>query len=98
MKIYLDDERKTPEGWLRTYTALETIKILKNNYVEELNLDHDLGLDPEVGDGYDVVLWIEEMVFNTNYIPPKKINVHSANPSAAEKMRQCVKSIERRVG
>lgn len=93
MKVYLDDERPTPEGWLRVYCPDEAIRMLETGNVEEISLDHDLG-DDERGTGYDVILWIEEAVALRNFRPPR-ITVHSANSSAADKMRAGVLSIER---
>ena len=61
MRVFLDDERTTPEGWIRVYWPSEAIALLQTGEVEELSLDHDLG-DDERGTGYDVVLWIEEAV------------------------------------
>jgi len=61
MKVYLDDERETPEGWVRVYWPDEAIKLLSDGVVTEISLDHDLGDDTR-GTGYDVVLWIEEAV------------------------------------
>ncbi len=58
MKVYLDDERQTPEGWYRVYWPEEAINLLKQGIVTEIGLDHDLG-DDEHGTGYDVILWIE---------------------------------------
>lgn len=55
MKVYLDDERQTPEGWHRFYWPEEAIELLKQGKVTEISLDHDLG-DDEHGTGYDVVL------------------------------------------
>jgi hypothetical protein len=93
MKIYLDDERQTPDGWVRCYWPQEVIELLKNNEVEVVSLDHDLG-DDEKGTGYDVILWIEQEVFLTGYQPPK-IVVHSANSSAKQKMENGIKTIMR---
>jgi len=59
MRVFLDDERTTPEGWVRVYWPDEAIALLESGAVEELSLDHDLG-DDERGTGYDVVLWIEK--------------------------------------
>jgi len=94
MKVYLDDERDTPEGWRRVYWPDEAIELLKTGEVEEISLDHDLG-DDERGTGYDVVLWIEEAVFTTDFVPPK-IRVHSANSSARDKMERGIRAIEAR--
>ncbi|QIH08847.1 MULTISPECIES: cyclic-phosphate processing receiver domain-containing protein [unclassified Pseudomonas] len=93
MKIYLDDERQTPEGWVRAYWPDEVITLLKAGGVSEISLDHDLG-DDERGTGYDVILWIEEAVALQGFRPPR-IQVHSANASAVEKMQAGVRSIQR---
>ncbi|WP_434775080.1 cyclic-phosphate processing receiver domain-containing protein [Pseudomonas oryzihabitans] len=95
MKIYLDDERCTPEGWVRAFWPDEVIHLLQTCCVSEVSLDHDLGNDLR-GTGYDVILWIEEAVALRNFVPPK-IHVHSANTSAAQRMRAGIQAIERRV-
>lgn len=93
MKVYLNDERSTPEGWTRVYWPAEAIELLRTGEVEEISLDHDLG-DDDRGTGYDVVKWIEEQVATANFVPPK-IKVHSANISAREKMELGIASIIR---
>ena len=92
MKIYLDDERQTPVGWVRTYWPEEVIALLSSEAVSEISLDHDLGDDPRTG--YDVILWIEEQVAHSDFIPPV-IHVHTANASARQKMLAGVASIQR---
>jgi hypothetical protein len=93
MKVYLDDERATPEGWHRVYWPDEAIALLQTEKVTEISLDHDLG-DDQRGTGYDVILWIEEAVITRGFVPPK-ISVHSANSSAREKMELGIQSIQR---
>ncbi|MBL0457849.1 hypothetical protein JD499_11615 [Aeromonas enteropelogenes] len=83
MKLYLDDERKTPVGWVRVFWPDEAIAWLKTEMVTEISLDHDLG-DDDRGTGYDVILWIENEVMTNNFIPPQ-IHIHSANVSARRK-------------
>ncbi|OWQ91847.1 hypothetical protein CDN99_05600 [Roseateles aquatilis] len=95
MRVFLDDERSTPAGWVRAYWPDEVIDLLGTGRVVELSLDHDLGND-ERGTGYDVVLWIEEAVALHGFQPPL-IRVHSANSSAREKMEAGIRSIERLV-
>lgn len=95
MKVFLDDERVTPEGWTRVYWPHEAIRLLESGVVEEISLDHDLGDDAR-GTGYDVILWIEEAVALRGFRPPK-IYIHSANSSAREKMEAGVLAIERLV-
>lgn len=93
MKIYLDDERPTPDGWIGCRWPQQVIELLKRGGVTHLSLDHDLG-DDSVGTGYDVVLWIEQEVATTSFVPPV-IAVHSANVSARAKMELGIKSILR---
>ncbi|TDN67141.1 hypothetical protein B0G77_0382 [Paraburkholderia sp. BL10I2N1] len=40
MKVFLDDERATPEGWHRVYWPPEAIRLLEMGSVEEMSLDH----------------------------------------------------------
>lgn len=95
MKVFLDDERPAPPGWIRVRWPDEAIALLKTGSVEEISLDHDLG-DDSRGTGYDVIVWIEEAVALTKFSPPR-ITIHSANPSAADRMKAGVTSIERLV-
>lgn len=92
MRVYLDDERATPAGWVRVHWPDEAIALLETGAVSEISLDHDLGDDAR-GTGYDVVLWIEEAVALRSFRPPK-IYVHSANSSARKKMLAGVRAIE----
>lgn len=94
MKVYLDDERPTPDGWVRCLWPDEVIEYLKTGTVEELSLDHDLG-DDEHGTGYVVLLWLEEKVATEGFVPPALIVVHSANSSARDKMNAAIRSIRR---
>ncbi len=96
MKVYLDDERQTPDGWVRVFWPDEAIDLLKSGCVETISLDHDLGCD-ERGTGYDVVLWIEEAVVSSGFRPPKML-VHSANSSARLKMLAGIEQILKLAG
>lgn len=92
MKVFLDDERKQPPGWILTKTPKETIELLKTGKVTEISLDHDLGDDINIGTGYTVLVWIEEQVFLKGFNPPI-IHIHTANSSARIKMLSAVKKI-----
>lgn len=56
MKVYLDDVRVTPPGWVRTYTVEQTISILKTGNVTYLSLDHDLGICIDCGGDIPIIL------------------------------------------
>jgi hypothetical protein len=94
MKVYLDDERIAPEGWVQVHWPDEVIKLLRTGAVTHLSLDHDLG-DDQRGTGYDVLLWIEQEVALHNFAPPAEINVHSANPAGRKRMLAAIDSILR---
>ncbi len=93
MRVFLDDERPTPEGWVRVYWPDEAIALLAAGGVELISLDHDLGDDAR-GTGYDVILWLEEAVATRGFVPPL-VTVHSANSSAREKMLLGIRAIDR---
>ena len=92
MKVFLDDERVTPDGWWRVYEPHQMIEMLQTGMVTHISLDHDLGDDVNIGTGYDVILWIEEQVVMSDFKPPH-ILIHTSNPSARQKMEQGRKQI-----
>ncbi len=94
MKVWLDDEREAPAGWVRCYWPSEVIELLEGGCVTHLSLDHDLG-DDERGTGYDVLLWVEEAVVTASFVPPVEIKVHSANAGARPKMQSAIGQIRR---
>lgn len=91
MKLWLDDVRSAPEG----YIWLDTVNKVKNcivwheklrETIEFLDLDHDLGYERQA-DGGDVIKlldWLEET--GRNY----PIRIHSQNPVGAENMRRII--------
>lgn len=96
IKIYLDDTRPAPEGYLLCSTPRAVIDLLTQypGQIDEISLDHDLGifaLGVEVT-GYDVLLWLE----SNPHFAPDKINVHSANTAVWLKMKQAIASIKKR--
>lgn len=93
MKIFLDDIRQPPPGWVHVYWPDEMINLLKTGFVEEISLDHDLG-DDNKGTGYDVLIWIENAVVMDGFNPPK-IKIHSANVSARRKMELAIININK---
>ena len=95
MKVWLDDARPAPEGWVRARTAAEAITLLMSGSVVECSLDHDLG-DDEAGTGYDVLLWIKRALVERGVVPPA-ISVHTANPPARKRMLAAVEAIEKLV-
>lgn len=82
MKIWVDDIRTPPDGWLWCLTSEHAISVLKTvsqwhtNPIEIMSLDHDLGGDDTTR---PIVLWCCE-----NDFWPVAVVVHSANPVGRE--------------
>lgn len=93
MRVFLDDKREAPEGWIRTYTVAETIELLKTRQVMELSLDNDLG--EGIPEGYLVLNKLEEIVFNDKTFPVPLMQVHSSNASRVQDMNRAISSIYR---
>jgi len=96
MKLWIDDVRPAPEGyvWCNTVNeARDTIlvcelyaTVLESNRVELIDIDHDAG--DYVSDGGDYIKlldWLEE----TGRSYP--IHIHSANPVGVANMRRIIR-------
>ena len=107
IKIYLDDQREAPEGWVRTRTAAETIEMLAKHEVFALSLDHDLEFEHYgISDtnefssekmertGYDVMMWLEQHPDRL----PQSVIFHTMNPVGRARMQASLDSIRRRHG
>jgi hypothetical protein len=104
MKIFLDDDPRrdswVDDTWTIVRTAGECLDLIAahTGEVEILSLDHDLGDDPLVGTGYDVVKVLEQLVGTGELKPivlPHKIEIHSANPVGRKNIQAAINSIER---
>lgn len=98
IKVWLDDERHSPSGYIHFKTVPELISFYEKNHdkIIEMSLDHDLGENTSTG--YDFVLWLEEKVHFGKYNNIPDIKVHSANPVGRKRMNQALDSIKRRLG
>ncbi|HEX5582349.1 cyclic-phosphate processing receiver domain-containing protein [Gaiella sp.] len=98
MKVFLDDLRDAPEGWVRTRSPEETIALLETGEVTELSLDHDLGLDTPERErtGYTVLAWLEREIGEGRWrFELPRIAIHSANPPGRLRMRRAIEAIQR---
>lgn len=92
IRIYLDDEREAPRGWVRAYTVEEAKKLLLTRTASHLSCDNDLGEgEPE---GHTLLTWLEETVHFDPTFPIPLITVHSANAGRAPAMRQTAAKLE----
>jgi len=95
VKIFLDDERLTPEGWVRVNTVKELIDLylMHREVIDVISLDHDLG--ENVPDGQTFLEWLEERVYTqpANYTPIPVLLIHSANPVGRAEMTATIRKI-----
>ena len=97
MKLWVDDVRPAPEGYIWCKTTKGTIdailfheRALRETYmvddcIELINIDHDAGEYAEYGGDYIKILdWLEAT--GRNY----PIRIHSMNPVGVENMRRII--------
>jgi hypothetical protein len=94
VRVWLDDVRDSPDGWVHVKTPEQAIELLRLGEVEEISLDHDLGLATPDSErtGYDVLAWLEQVVATNAWehrLPV--IRIHSANPVGWRRMEQAIK-------
>ena len=99
LKVYLDDLRKPPAGFILVKDSHSAIEFITANWdmIEEISLDHDLGDEEKVGSGYQVVCEMEDFVFNTRPSHLPYIHVHSANPIGRKRMEFGISNIKRMI-
>lgn len=90
MKLWHDDVRPAPPGWVWAQDNDAAKEYLKLGVVTEISMDHDLGADPRAGlyargwsydTGEELVKWMIE-----EGRVPEKVRIHSWNPSGARRM------------
>jgi hypothetical protein len=78
-KVFLDDKRPAPKGFLLVTSAEQCIEALEQGKVEVLSLDYNLGLKKPTG--YQVAKYmVEKQVF------PAEIIIHSNSRRGRLKM------------
>ncbi len=92
MRVFLDDTRPAPPGFVLVKSASDAIDLLKTDRVSFLSLDHDLG---EEKSGYDVINWLEEQVV-AGILDVPILTVHSANSPGRENINRAIAAINRR--
>lgn len=90
MKLWLDDIRAEPDGYIHAYSVNEaksSIELAEMNgdIIELLDLDHDLGdYSFDGGDGIKLVLWL---IDTGRYYP---IKLHTANIVGRDNMQALI--------
>lgn len=99
MKIWVDDVREAPEGYIwckSTNEALRTIRRcdIYNGELEIVDLDHDAGdYVKEGGDYIEVLKELERLSHSIKYqiqVSQIKFRLHSMNPVGVQNMRAII--------
>lgn len=99
MKIWLDDTRRAPFGYLHCHSVNDAIQLIENFLlmfkvsggkdfykIELIDCDHDLGdWAADGGDGIKLLDWLEEKGYNF------PIRLHTMNPVGRENMRAVIR-------
>lgn len=91
MKLWIDDVRPAPEGYVWCTTVNQAKMVIEDeggiyvSGIELIDIDHDAGSYAEFGGDYVKLLdWLEET--GRNY----PIRIHSMNPVGVENMRRII--------
>lgn len=87
MKLWLDDLRPAPQGYIWCHSVKEVIFMVKEfkNHITLIDCDHDLGdYSCDGGDGVKFLDWLEEKGYNY------PIRLHTMNPVGRENMRAII--------
>jgi hypothetical protein len=90
MKLWIDDIRPAPEGYVEIKTVYAAKAIIirserRKETIELISVDHDAGIFAEYGGDYIKLLdWLEET--GRNY----PIRIHSMNPVGVENIRRII--------
>lgn len=94
INVYLDDLRDCPSGYTVARSYKKAIDLFKDNEVNILSLDHDLGEDEEgnlLPTGYDFVKYMCEYGLRAN-----KIYIHTDNNVGRANMYHTLKGARKR--
>lgn len=102
MRLWHDDIRPAPEGWIWARTNAEAQKLLEEHYgeIEEASLDHDLGFENADPNGNGAIylaghspdgtgLDLVRWMIENDRIPPK-VTIHSWNSDGALRMARAL--------
>ena len=104
MKLWIDDVRTSPDGWVWCKSSKEAVDLLIKHNIEpnedritHISFDHDLGIDIDgsLDEAIVVAKFIEEAVYNKLMLSKIHWDVHSANPVGKTNIEMTMESAER---
>ena len=94
-KLWIDDIRVAPEGWLWAKSSKEALAMLNDPklIIDEISFDHDLGGDDTT---IPVAEFLEEIAYERqDTFPWVKWHIHSANPIGARNLRRILEQMDK---
>lgn len=91
MRLYVDDTRLCPEGWVLARTYEEALELLSGGKVTHLDLDWNLGQGRD-HTGMCILHWLETAI-RSRQIPLPEISVHTADAGARRQMLETIQRI-----
>ena len=95
MKIWVDDLREAPEGYIWCKSTNEALRLIVSNIdnIAEIHLDHDMG-DTFGGDAINILNELERKSHRSEAFA-KAVNkivfkIHTANPVGAANMKAII--------
>ncbi len=73
IRLWVDDDRSAPEGWVVAKTSAQAIRILSSKKVDEISLDFSLAY-MNIDTTKPVVQWMIDNYF------PAVVHVHTGSP------------------
>ena len=94
MKLFVDDVRMCPDGWVPARSVTEAIRILDTQKIEEISLDHDIacrlvtGQEHSSNETFEPVARYLALLFDSESFDREdiKVRIHTANFEAGRKM------------
>jgi len=91
VKLFVDDQRAAPSGWLLARSVDEAVSVLRQGDVTDMSLDFDLG----DGTGVDVLDWLKWAVEQGRVTLPK-LEAHSGSPVGRRRLEARIEQLARR--
>lgn len=93
MKLFVDDQRAAPQGWICARTVDEAIEHLSQGAVTELSLDYDLG-GPDTT-GLDVLNWLQAAI-SSGRVKMPAMTAHSGSILGRRRLEAHIEWLEQR--
>lgn len=102
MRLYVDDIRPAPDGWMQAKTVTDAIKTIARwgNEITQISLDHDISMAVSVGGEYrpfpspetfQAVAYFMLEYYQSRDGQHPIVTIHTANPVGGEELRNLLK-------